>query len=499
MTFINQLNGFEKTIRWTPRLSIKSLLFLLFVATLSITSHSTEQLGELKSRTSVINPSSTSFSFFQTYLNPSCSLSDLEPLKESLNNQWIQLQKPAIDFHKKQEYITTFISQTHNSHLTEIEKKTILGRLILLFADLPIRNSKIKTFFQKSLEPFNEYILDMMTYFVKTNSQKGFYALANAFNNLEWNPVHIAFHYLNQNPNNPSEEFHSYFSMCSTQEQKYLSNVILEFNKKLKPENKELSPSREGALVLSESPKIFLYPDLLSKEDCKELTQNTTLSNAEIVNSFGHRKTSTTRKAQVTSLIKPSVIHKKTVKKIVELFKTYFNIPEENIEDLNLIFYAGNKEDYFDFHFDAYNEKLLHNLRQRVATIILYLNTVENGGETYFPKSNLKVSPRQGSLLYFDNINKDKSICNEHKGQTLSDEQGKWIVTSHILENMNEEITTQSSVRNSRDSLPIELDLDDNQATIDNVNTDLFTHQNHEKLYSFFQELNDNSFKKHKQ
>jgi prolyl 4-hydroxylase len=65
-----------------------------------------------------------------------------------------------------------------------------------------------------------------------------------------------------------------------------------------------------------------------------------------------------------------------------------------------------------------------------VSTLIIYLNDVEEGGETVFPESGLSVSPRQGSGLYFE-------YCN-HLGQLdpLSLHAGapviageKWIVT----------------------------------------------------------------------
>ncbi len=38
---------------------------------------------------------------------------------------------------------------------------------------------------------------------------------------------------------------------------------------------------------------------------------------------------------------------------------------------------------------------------QRIATILIYLNNVSEGGETIFPKINLQISPKKGSALYF--------------------------------------------------------------------------------------------------
>ena len=62
----------------------------------------------------------------------------------------------------------------------------------------------------------------------------------------------------------------------------------------------------------------------------------------------------------------------------------------------------------------------------RVFAIIVYLNNVENGGETEFPYLDMKVSPKQGRVLIFP--------CNylyPHKGNMpISDD--KYIITSFI-------------------------------------------------------------------
>ena len=44
----------------------------------------------------------------------------------------------------------------------------------------------------------------------------------------------------------------------------------------------------------------------------------------------------------------------------------------------------------------------------RFFTILLYLNDVEEGGETYFPNLDIKVKPKKGKLVYFQNYKKDK-------------------------------------------------------------------------------------------
>jgi prolyl 4-hydroxylase len=61
------------------------------------------------------------------------------------------------------------------------------------------------------------------------------------------------------------------------------------------------------------------------------------------------------------------------------------------------------REQQYVAHYDHFNLPGYENSVEvdRVATVILYLNDGFQGGETYFPKLNITVTPRQGDLLYF--------------------------------------------------------------------------------------------------
>jgi hypothetical protein len=72
---------------------------------------------------------------------------------------------------------------------------------------------------------------------------------------------------------------------------------------------------------------------------------------------------------------------------------------------------------------------------QRKATVIAYLNGVAAGGLTQFPLLNLVVPPRPGSLLAFENLDRDgkPEPLTMHAG--LPVEAGvKWICTLWIRE-----------------------------------------------------------------
>ena len=68
----------------------------------------------------------------------------------------------------------------------------------------------------------------------------------------------------------------------------------------------------------------------------------------------------------------------------------------DKLDALVLKRYQPGPADAFQVHFDA-----LGKLANRYLVFLWYLNDVAEGGETYFPTLNLKISPKAGRLLMF--------------------------------------------------------------------------------------------------
>jgi prolyl 4-hydroxylase len=108
--------------------------------------------------------------------------------------------------------------------------------------------------------------------------------------------------------------------------------------------------------------------------------------------------------------------------------------PVENGEGLQVLQYRQEGE--YRPHFDFFPPEKptsalsLKNGGQRVATLIVYLNTVEEGGETYFPKLDLKIKPVKGSALYFSYTNTENELdrMTLHGGASPAHGE-KWIMT----------------------------------------------------------------------
>lgn len=80
-------------------------------------------------------------------------------------------------------------------------------------------------------------------------------------------------------------------------------------------------------------------------------------------------------------------------------------------------------------HHDAYEPNELHHIKQRFATMVVYLNDDYIGGETYFPLLNKTIYPEKGKVLFFYNVNNHKqTIRKTSLHQSYSIKQGeKWV------------------------------------------------------------------------
>jgi len=108
-------------------------------------------------------------------------------------------------------------------------------------------------------------------------------------------------------------------------------------------------------------------------------------------------------------------------------------------EELHVVHYKEGQEyePHYDFS-DANRDKddwSVTKLGNRIVTIIMYLKSPESGGDTVFPISRLKVSPKKGDAVMFTNLHQNSFAdhltmhggCPPTKGE-------KWIATKWIRE-----------------------------------------------------------------
>lgn len=108
-------------------------------------------------------------------------------------------------------------------------------------------------------------------------------------------------------------------------------------------------------------------------------------------------------------------------------------------EPLAVLKYGKSQE--YKPHYDAFVETELQKNDtyleggQRIKTLICGLSAAKEGGETAFPKLNIKIKLKPGDVLTFDNVGEDKKILlsSYHAGLPVISGD-KWVMTKWIRE-----------------------------------------------------------------
>jgi prolyl 4-hydroxylase len=161
--------------------------------------------------------------------------------------------------------------------------------------------------------------------------------------------------------------------------------------------NKIITEDREiNIIVKLEEPLIVVLGNVLSNEECDQLIQ---MSRDRMQRS----KIGNTREVddlRTSNSMFFEEAENALVSKIEKRVSQIMNIPVEHGEGLQVLNYEIGQE--YKAHFDFFKPESRAASNPRISTLVMYLNDVEQGGETYFPKLGLSVSPQKGMAVYFE-------------------------------------------------------------------------------------------------
>ncbi|XP_059439486.1 probable prolyl 4-hydroxylase 10 isoform X2 [Corylus avellana] len=206
--------------------------------------------------------------------------------------------------------------------------------------------------------------------------------------------------------------------------------------------------------LISWEPRAFVYHNFLTKEECDYLISlaKPHMHKSTVVDSeTGKSKDSRVRTSSGTFLARG---RDKIIRNIEKKIADFTFLPVENGEGLQVLHYeVGQKyEPHFDYFLDEFNTK---NGGQRMATVLMYLSDVEEGGETVFPaakgnissvpwwnelsdcgKKGLSVKPKTGDALLFWSMKPDATLdpSSLHGGCAVI-KGNKWSATKWIRVN----------------------------------------------------------------
>ncbi|SES17554.1 2OG-Fe(II) oxygenase [Psychrobacillus sp. OK032] len=188
--------------------------------------------------------------------------------------------------------------------------------------------------------------------------------------------------------------------------------------------NKIITDREIDIVTRLEEPLIVVLGNILSNEECDELIR---LSKDKMKRS----KIGTTREVNELRTSSSTFIEEsenEIVARVEKRISSIMNIPIEHGEGIQILQYTPGQEYKAHYDFFSSTSKVAHN--NRISTLLMYLNDVEQGGETFFPKLNFSVSPKKGMAVYFEYFYDDQNLndLTLHAGAPVITGE-KWVAT----------------------------------------------------------------------
>jgi prolyl 4-hydroxylase len=164
---------------------------------------------------------------------------------------------------------------------------------------------------------------------------------------------------------------------------------------------------------------VIIIDNFLTPQECDKLveySQNQQLITSETLSDYGNVTSDYRKSEQIWITDNQHEI----ARKISDFCEIILDLPKKNMESLQLVKY--DVSGYFKEHYDAEPDKSkTNNIKDRAHTFIVYLNDVEEGGETRFPKLNIDVKPKKGMGIYFKTLlpNNNLLINSLHQGMPI--------------------------------------------------------------------------------
>lgn len=192
--------------------------------------------------------------------------------------------------------------------------------------------------------------------------------------------------------------------------------------------NKVHTSDREIEIVAKfDEPLILVFGSVLDDTECDALIQ---VSKSRLARSkIGGTREVSEQRTSSGAFLEPG--DHEVVLRVERRLAELTGIPHAHGEGLHILNYLPGQE--YKTHFDYFAETSKAAQNNRIATVVLYLNDVEEGGETYFPELKLSIFPKKGMAVYFEYFYNDRAL-NEltlHGGAPVIKGE-KWIATQWI-------------------------------------------------------------------
>lgn len=188
-----------------------------------------------------------------------------------------------------------------------------------------------------------------------------------------------------------------------------------------------------------ESPRILLLQNLLTEAECDALIalSRGRMERSPVVNPDTGDENLIDARTSMGAMFQ--VGEHALIERIEARIAAVTGLPADHGEGLQILNYKPGGE--YQPHFDFFNPQRPGEARQlrvggqRVATLVIYLNSPVAGGATAFPKLGLEVAPVKGNAVFFSYRLPDGGLDERTLHAGLPVESGeKWIATKWLRE-----------------------------------------------------------------
>lgn len=192
---------------------------------------------------------------------------------------------------------------------------------------------------------------------------------------------------------------------------------------------------RVQVLATVQLPRVVVFGALLSDEECEGLIAQARprlLRSETVDNATGGSEVNSARTSDGMFFSRGE---SPLIERIEQRIADLVNWPVTHGEGLQILRYRPGAEyrphhDYFDPR-HAGSATILARGGQRVATLVIYLNTPEAGGATTFPESGLTIAPQRGNAVFFSYDRAHAATRTLHGGAPVLAGE-KWVATKWL-------------------------------------------------------------------
>ncbi|RZT41074.1 prolyl hydroxylase family protein [Cupriavidus agavae] len=192
-------------------------------------------------------------------------------------------------------------------------------------------------------------------------------------------------------------------------------------------------------LFALEAPRVLLLQNLLDGTECDALISlaRDRLHRSPVVNPDTGAENLIDARTSMGAMFQ--VGEHALIERIEARIAAVTGLPADHGEGLQILNYKPGGE--YQPHFDFFNPQRPGEARQlrvggqRIATLVIYLNSPPAGGATAFPKLGLEVAPVKGNAVFFSYKLPDGGLDDRTLHAGLPVESGeKWIATKWLRE-----------------------------------------------------------------